>query len=248
MAKKKPKFDTRNESSAVVREIGNRKRFHPKDLCNLQPYPGNQEHFFDLYRAGKPIISMVGPAGTGKSFLALYAALGDVFDDSTEYDKVIIIRSAVETRKQGFIPGDQDEKNAPYETPYIGAASKMIPAYNDAYAHLKSLGYLEFHTTGYLRGDTFDRSIILVDEIQNMDYDELATVITRCGEHSRIMLMGDHKQCDLGRFRQESGFDKLQRVFRNMDESMIGMVVFELEDIVRSGLVREFLIADYKTE
>ena len=248
MGNKRKKFDTRNESDAVVHELGNRKKFHPKDLCNLTPYPGNQEYFFDLFYTGKPIISMTGPAGTGKSFLSLYAALGEVFDESTEYDKVILIRSAVETRKAGFLPGTQEEKNAPYESPYVDAVSKILPAFNDGYDHLKSLGYLEFHTTAHLRGNTFDRSIILVDEIQNMDYEELSTVITRCGENSRILLMGDLKQCDLSRFKQESGFDKLQRVFRKMDETMIGLVRFELGDIVRSGLVREFLIADYHTE
>lgn len=248
MGKKKMKFDTRNETDAVVHELGNRKRFHPKDLCNLTPYPGNQEHFFDLYYSGKPIISMTGPAGTGKSFLSLYAALSEVLDESTEYDKVVVIRSAVETRKAGFLPGTQEEKNAPYEKPYANIIKNILPSFNDGYEHLKSLRYLEFHTTAHLRGNTFDRSIILVDEIQNMDYEELSTVITRCGVYSRIVLMGDLKQCDLYRFKQESGFDKLQRVFRKMDETTIGIVRFEIGDIVRSGLVRDFLIADYHTE
>lgn len=248
MGKKYNKFDTRNESDAVVHDLGNRKKFHPKDLCNLTPQTGNQEHFFDLFYTGKPIISMIGPAGTGKSFLSLYAALTEVLDEATEYDKVVIIRSAVETRKQGFLPGTQDEKDAPFERPYIDAVSKILPAFNDGYKHLKSLGYLEFETTAHLRGNTFDRTIILVDEIQNMDYEELSTVITRCGEYSRIVLMGDIKQNDLARFKQDSGFDKLQRVFRNMEERMIGKVRFEIADVVRSGLVREFLIADYHTE
>lgn len=248
MGKKKLKFDTRNESDSVVHDLGNRKKFHPKDLCNISPETPTQETFFDTYYSGTPLISMTGPAGTGKSFLALYAALSEVFDESSPYDKVIVIRSAVETRKQGFVPGDQEEKNAMFEAPYEQIVKKLLPAFNDGYKHLKALGYLEFDTTGYLRGQTFDRAIILFDECQNADYEEVSTVVTRCGEYSRLVLLGDYKQGDLQRFKQQTGFDRLHRVLNNMDGYMVGFVKFELGDIVRSGIVKEFLIADYHTD
>lgn len=247
MAKKKLKFDMKNESDVVIHDLGKRKKFHPHDLCNLTPKTENQGLFFDLFYSGTPVVTMTGPAGTGKSFLALYAALDLVFDEATEYDKVIIIRGAVESRKQGFLPGTQDEKDGPFETPYHQICSKILPNFKDGYNHLKALNYLEFHTTGHLRGQTFDNAIVICDEMQNCDYEELSTIMTRLGDYSRIVMLGDEKQGDLHRFKQESGFGRLQRVLKNMDGHYLGEVRFELGDIVRSGLVKEFLMSDYAT-
>lgn len=248
MAKRKPKLDTKHESQEASESIGKRKKFTKHDLCNLQPSNLNQEAFLRLVFDEVPLITATGPAGTGKTFLAIYAALGLVLDESTPYDKIILIRSAVEARQQGFVKGDLEDKNAPYEPGYHQITQKLMPAFKEGYKHLKDLGYLEFHTTGYLRSQTFDRSIIICDEMQNCDYDELSTILTRVGDYSRIIFVGDSKQDDLKRKRGEtSGFERFQRVVSKMPDHMHGNVTYTLDDIVRSGLVREFLIADYHT-
>jgi len=246
-AKQRNKFNTKREPDSVVHDIGKRKKFTPHDLCSLTPSSLNQSNFLRLFYDDTPLITATGPSGTGKTMVALYAALSLVLDESTEFDKIILIRSAVESRAQGFIKGDLNEKNAPYETPYIQSVKKILPAFNDGYEHLKALGYLEFATTGFLRGQTFDRCIVICDEMQNCDYDELATIITRIGDHSRIILLGDRKQCDLQRKREKSGFDRLYTVMEKMPASMVGKIEYTLDDITRSGLVKEFLIADYGT-
>lgn len=247
MAKRK-KLDTKHESDVIAHDFGKRKKFHPHDLCNLTPASLNQERFLQHFYDDIPMITAQGPAGTGKTFLALYAALSLVLDESTKYDKIVIIRSAVETRSQGFVKGSQEEKNAPYERPYIQSIEKILPAFKDGYSHLKALGYLEFETTAFLRGQTLDNYIVICDEMQNCDYDELSTIITRVGDESRIVLLGNDKQCDLHRKREKSGLGKLNLIMDKMPSDLVGTVEYNLEDIQRGGrLVREFLRADYQT-
>jgi|AntDeeMinimDraft_6_1070357.scaffolds.fasta_scaffold02129_7 predicted ribonuclease YlaK len=248
MAKKKLKFDTSSEPIGVVRDLGNRKKLTPHDVCSIRPQSNNQQKFIDAYLSDAPLISVTGPAGCGKTFLAMGMALLDVLDDSTAYDKVVMIRSAVETRKQGFLPGDQSDKDAPYETPYVQVCHALFPRLNDGYAHLKTLGHLSFHTTGHFRGQNLDRSIILIDESENLDWGELYTLISRTGRDTRIILMGDHKQNDLYRYRETSGLPRLQNVMRNMPQKMIATVEFGFDDIVRSELTKSFIIADYNTD
>lgn len=245
MRKAKRKFDTQGESEEVVRELGNKKRFNPKDLCNFRPASLNQERFVQLYMDDTPLILAHGSSGSGKSMVALWLAFNEVFDSSTPYEKVIIIRSAVETRSQGFLPGaldGPDSKNAPYEEPYRQLCKELLPNYNDAYDHLKALGYLEFHTTGYLRGCSFHRAIVIVDEVQNLDIEEASTCIERTGLHSRLMLLGDTRQGDLQRKRQQSGLEDVRYGVSKLPSGWSGEIVFTPEDCVRSGLAREWLM------
>ena len=247
---KKNKFDTSGETEEVVRDIGNRKKLHPNDLCNLQPKNLRQEEFLRLFYEGTPLLVASGSAGVGKSFLALYCALSEVLREDTPYDKVILIRSAVQTRDIGALPGEasgEDSKASPFEDIYHGICQDILPKFNDGYKHLKSLGYLEFHLTSFLRGATFDRAIIIVDESAACNYHELSTATSRVGLNSRLIICGDTKQDDLeskGKKSDKSGFGHYLKVVEKMPASMTGVVHFTVDDIVRSSLVKSFLIAD----
>lgn len=250
---KRTKFDTKNESEDVVREIGNRKKLHLQDLCNLQPKNQRQEEFLRLFYEGTDLLVASGSAGVGKSFLALYCALSEVLREDTPYDKIILIRSAVQTRDIGALPGEasgEDSKASPFEEIYHGICQDLLPKFNDGYKHLKSLGYLEFHLTSFLRGATFDRAIVIVDEGAACNYHELSTATSRIGLNSRLIVCGDTKQDDLeskGKKSDKSGFGHYLNVVEKMPASMTGIVKFTVEDIVRSSLVKAFLIADSET-
>ncbi|AHX01199.1 hypothetical protein M316_0134 [Nitrincola phage 1M3-16] len=247
--KKSKKFDTEGETPTVQQELGNRKRFHSKDVIDISPMNDRQREFIRLFHEGHELLVAAGSGGTGKSFLAMYCALSEVVRSDSVYDKIILVRSSVQTRDLGFIGGNE-EKFSFFESPYHPLCHSLMPQYKNAYEYLKALGYLEFHLTSFIRGNTFDNCIIIFDEFQSANYHEISSVITRCGENSRIILCGDSKQDDLlskGRKNDQSGFGKLMNVVDKMPPSMVGVVQFGLEDIVRSGLVREFLIADHYT-
>lgn len=242
-AKRQNKFDTSAEPEHVVRDLGNRKKLHPHDLCSLQPKSLNQERFLTHYYDGIPIIQALGKPGVGKSMLSLYCAFSQVLDPATPFQRVIIIRSAVQSREQGHLPGDLDSKSQPYEAAYQGLAKEIFPKFNDPYLHLKTLGYLEFHSTSFLRSVTFDDAIIICSEAQNFDFEELYTCISRAGSNSRIIIEGDTGQADLQRKREKSGLPDLERVLGKMPASMSAKIEYTADDIVRSELVKQFIIA-----
>lgn len=238
------KFSTHRESKKAAAQIGKTKKFHVNDLKSIQPKTTNQTRFFEEVNRDIPIIANFGTAGTGKTFLALYAALSQVLDPSTPYFKVVVCRSLVEVRKSGFLPGTLEEKYEPYEATYRNAVSEMFKEFKQPYELLKELGYLEFLPTNFVRGQTLDNCILVVDEIQNMDKAEIYTVLTRIGIESKIILCGDSKQDDLGRHREQSGFGYLNKLIESMDHGVASTIVYTPEDIVRSGLAREIILAD----
>lgn len=247
MSKPRKKFDTANESIENVRDLGSRKKFNPHDIRSFKACNHRQEEFLRLFYQQTPLISLHGVAGTGKTFLAIAAALTEVFDSSTPYQKLTIVRSAVEVRSIGFLPGTAEEKLEQYEMPYKSIFAEVMK-YNNPYDHAKALGYVEFVPTTFLRGVTFNDQIVIVDEAENMDYAELATVVTRVGTNCKIIFAGDDRQSDLERRREKSGFSKFRKVLENMPEYMTGFVEFGVNDIVRSELVKNFLIAELKTD
>lgn len=189
---------------------------------------------------------MTGSAGTGKTLIALYKALEEVLDKSNGYDKVIVVRSAVPVRDQGFVPGELDEKSAIYEAPYIGISTKLFNR-NDAWQRLKEQRHVEFLSTTTIRGITLDDSIIIVDEATNLNWDELSAVFTRLGYNSKIIFCGDLAQNDLTKNRSDcSGFQKFLNIISNMSECTI--INFTPNDIVRSELVKKFIIACEKID
>lgn len=221
------------------------KNFSVHHLVSFKAMTDRQQEFIDaFYESETPIIVQYGSAGTGKTATALYAALHHVFDKSTVYDKVVIIRSAVQAREIGFLKGDEDEKDAVYEAPYDALLNELTTFKSTAYVNLKAQHVVEFHNTSFLRGKTFNNAIMILDEFENCTYHELATVITRMGYNTRLVMCGDHKQVDLHKRSDKTGFFKLLRILRRMDPDRAKLIKYVPEDCVRSGIAKDFLLAE----
>jgi phosphate starvation-inducible PhoH-like protein len=214
-------------------------------LNSIFPITDNQIRTFNLFDRGDNLF-LHGSPGTGKSFLSLYLALRQVISANSKINKVVIVRSAQSSKGIGFLPGTEQQKMAVYEAPYSGICNELFGR-GDAYEILKQKGILEFHSTSFLRGTTIDNAVIIIDEAQNSSYMELKTVLTRTGDHSRIIICGDIYQDDLTseRFNETSGLPMLKKVFANIPS--VTTVEFGIDDIVRSGFVREFIIAESNT-
>jgi len=210
-------------------------------LEEIEPLTYTQRQVFESYNAGNQLV-LHGCAGTGKTFLTLYLSIRDVLEKVDGKQKVILVRSVVPTRDMGFLPGNITEKTKIYETPYRDLLSSMFNR-GDAYDILKNKGKIDFVTTSFIRGQTWDDAIIIVDEAQNLSFQELHSVITRVGENSRIILCGDRKQDDLSseRYKEASGLERFLSILDEMNS--FDIIDFKTDDIVRSGLVREYIIA-----
>ena len=232
------------ESDNVAREFGaNKKKFHVKDLNRVTPLTKTQREVVIAYNSNFNLF-LHGSAGTGKTFLSMYLGLRDVLDESTPYKRLIIVRSSVPTRDIGFLPGTQEEKMEAYEIPYSDICNRLFN-YSKTYDNLKKLGYVEFMSTSYIRGLTFDNAVILVDESENMTMHELDSIITRVGENSKIVFSGDIRQTDLTKSnRDSSGVVDFMTILSRMSE--FATIEFTPDDIVRSGLVRNYLIKKEK--
>lgn len=225
----------------------NKKNFSVHDLVNIKAKTEPQQEFFHAYfKKQIPIITQLGSAGTGKTAIALYSALYDVLDNTSVYDKIIIIRSAVQSRDIGFLKGSEEEKNEAYEKPYMALCDELLKYKSNNYANLKSRDLIEFENTSFLRGQTWNNCVVIVDECQSMTYHELSTCLTRVGNDSRIIFCGDLKQNDLHKKGDVSGLLDFKRVLDAMSEESVEHVAYRPEHIIRSGLVREFLMAEEK--
>ena len=223
-----------------------RKRPINSDLLNkIEPITDNQKILFDNYKEGKNIFAY-GAAGTGKTFVALYLALKDILDQHTPYNQLYIVRSLVSTREIGFLPGDHEDKSFLYQIPYKNMVKYMFQMPSDAdfemlYGNLKAQETIKFWSTSFLRGTTLDRSIIIVDEFQNLNFHELDSIITRVGEDSKIFFCGDASQTDLQKTNEKNGIVDFMKIIRSMPS--FDVIEFGIDDIVRSGIVKEYLIA-----
>jgi len=217
-------------------------------IRNIDPLTDNQERLFDAYDNGKNIVAY-GAAGTGKTFITLYNALQDVLNEKTPYEKIYIVRSLVATREIGFLPGDHEDKSSLYQIPYKNMVKYMFEMPTDSdfemlYGNLKAQETISFWSTSFIRGTTLDNAVIVVDEFQNLNFHELDSIITRVGENTKIMFCGDATQSDLVKTNEKNGIIDFMRILHQMPSMEI--IEFGLEDIVRSGLCKEYLIA--KTE
>lgn len=212
------------------------------ELKHIYPITDNQVKTFNAYERGDNLF-LHGCAGTGKTFISFYLALREVMNQKSNCNKAVIIRNAQSSKDIGFLPGSEKEKLAVYEAAYKAICSELFHR-DDAYDILKQKGIIEFHSTSFLRGTTIEDAVILVDEVQNQRYVELRTVLTRTGDHSRVILCGDTKQDDLTseRYKESSGLRDMMKVFQRMGQ--MTTVEFEIDDIVRSGFVRDFIIAE----
>ena len=218
------------------------------NLISVKPITDNQKIVFETWKK-KQNQFLFGCAGTGKTFVSLYLALQDVMNLQTKYDKVVLVRSLIPTREIGFLPGDEEDKAALYQVPYANMVQFMFQqpneqAFNMLYDKLKQQGSLYFLSTSFLRGLTFDNSIIIVDECQNLNFHELDTIITRVGQDSKIVFCGDFGQSDLSRTSEKNGLHDFLRILEEMEE--FNCVEFDIGDIVRSGFVRNYLIQKTK--
>jgi predicted ribonuclease YlaK len=214
-------------------------------MRDIEPLTDNQQVLFNAYESGKNLVAY-GCAGTGKTFITLYNALRDVLDQNTPYEKIFIVRSLVATREIGFLPGDHEDKSYLYQIPYKDMVKYMfeLPTAADfemLYGNLKAQGTVDFLSTSFIRGTTFDKAIILVDEFQNLNYHELDSIMTRVGADSKIMFCGDATQTDLVKTNEKNGIIDFMKILRIM--SSMDIIEFGVEDIVRSGLVKEYLLA-----
>ena len=218
------------------------------NLISIKPITDNQKLVFETWKQKKNQF-LFGCAGTGKTFVSLYLALQDVMNLQTKYDKVVLVRSLIPTREIGFLPGDEEDKAALYQVPYANMVQFMFQqpneqAFNMLYEKLKQQGSLYFLSTSFLRGLTFDNSIIIVDECQNLNFHELDTIITRVGQDSKIVFCGDFDQTDLSKTSEKNGLHDFLRILEEMEE--FNCVEFNIGDIVRSGFVRNYLIQKTK--
>lgn len=210
------------------------------ELTSVRPMTDNQAVAFEAWDNGQHIFQH-GYAGTGKTFTSLYLALKDV--KAGKFRKIYIVRSAVPTRDMGFMPGNAKEKAALYEGPYATVCSDLYGR-GDAYEVLKQKGIIEFVTTSYIRGITLDDCVIFTDEIQNLNFHELDSVITRAGEGTRLIFSGDVTQTDFVRDQEKAGLKQFMRIVKTIKD--FTFVNYGIDDIVRSDMVRDYIIAKDK--
>ena len=245
MPARKKKTSTQVGAGMSAKQMQRKKPFNADMMIDIEPLTENQTRVFDAYKEDKNVYAY-GAAGTGKTFIMLYLALKEVLNPLTPYTRVVIVRSLVSTREIGFLPGDHEDKASLYQIPYKNMVKYMfeLPTDNDfdmLWGNLKTQESVTFWSTSFIRGTTLDDSIIIVDESQNLNFHELDSIITRIGENSKIMFCGDATQSDLVKASEKTGIADFMRVLRTMPS--MDIIEFGVEDIVRSGLCKEYLIA-----
>ena len=244
MARKK-KTDQPIGAGLTSKQMKRKKPINTDMMRDIEPLTDNQKKLFDSYKKGKNLVAY-GAAGTGKTFITLFNALQEVLDPSTPYDKIYIVRSLVATREIGFLPGDHEDKSLLYQIPYKNMVKYMFEMPSDAdfqmlYGNLKGQDTIDFWSTSFIRGTTLDKAIIIVDEFQNLNYHELDSIITRIGTDTKIMFCGDATQTDLIKQNERNGIHDFMQILRIMPS--VDIIEFGVEDIVRSGLCKEYLLA-----
>ena len=242
---RKKKADQPIGVGLTSKQMKRKKPINTDMMRDIEPLTDNQKKLFESYKNGKNLVAY-GAAGTGKTFITLFNALQEVLDPSTPYDKIYIVRSLVATREIGFLPGDHEDKSSLYQIPYKNMVKYMFEMPSDAdfqmlYGNLKGQDTIDFWSTSFIRGTTLDRAVIIVDEFQNLNYHELDSIITRIGTDTKIMFCGDATQTDLIKQNERNGIHDFMQILRIMPS--VDIIEFGVEDIVRSGLCKEYLLA-----
>ena len=232
-------------STLSTKQMKRTKPVNKELLKPIEPLTPAQELLWEQYATGKNLVAY-GCAGTGKTFCLLYQALKEVLTEDTPYEKIYIVRSLVPTREIGFLPGTHEDKSYLYQIPYRNMVKHMFSMYTDKefdtlYDDLQRQETISFWSTSFLRGTTLDNAIIIVDEFENLNFHELDSIMTRVGENSKIFFAGDASQSDLLKVTERTGILDFMQILQGMPE--FGKIEFGLEDIVRSGLVRSYLVS-----
>ena len=234
------------DEKPTLKAVNNTLRIRIDDLKTFQPLTENQKKFFDAYKIGDYFIALHGVAGTGKTFCAMYKALEEVLDKGNPFNKIIVVRSAVQSREIGHLPGDVNEKMEIYQQPYVQICETLFGR-KDAWARLEEQHHVQFISTSFIRGMSFDDAIIIVDEMQNLTFEEIDTVMTRVGYRSKIIWCGDYRQTDLNKKKNDmTGILKFFDIAHHM--TAFTRVEFTPNDIVRSSLVKDYILAKLKYE
>jgi phosphate starvation-inducible protein PhoH len=240
---RKQRRAARQNNDDIVEVEQAKEKFNLK-LKQINPLTDNQRNAFAAYEDGQHLL-LAGTAGTGKSFLGIYLALNDIVENETE-QKLVIVRSIVSVRDMGFLPGSAKDKSAVYEAPYSAIFSELFGR-SDAYEYCSKKGMVTFMTTSFVRGITINDAIIVIDELQNMTPGELHSIFTRVGKNCRVIFAGDLKQNDLTTKKYEqSGFRDFFRILNEMRS--FTTIEFTSADVVRSGLVREYILTRERLE
>ena len=245
MTRKRRSNGTQPPAVGLLSKLSKRKKPIGQELLlDIEPLTDNQRELFESYDAGKHLIAH-GVAGSGKTFLCLFKALQDVLSEYTPYEKIYIVRSLVPTREIGFLPGSHDDKASLYQIPYKNMVKYMFQMPSDAdfemlYGNLKAQETISFWSTSFIRGTTLDNCIIIVDELENLNFHELDSIITRVGENTKILFCGDASQSDLVRQNEKNGVVDFMKILRQMPS--FDIIEFEVADVIRSGLIKEYII------
>jgi len=245
MARKRRSNGNQPPAVGLMSKLSKRKKpIGAELLLDIEPLTDNQRKLFESYDAGKHLVAH-GVAGSGKTFLCLFKALQDVLSECTPYEKIYIVRSLVPTREIGFLPGSHDDKASLYQIPYKNMVKYMFQMPSDAdfemlYGNLKAQETISFWSTSFIRGTTLDNCIIIVDELENLNFHELDSIITRVGENTKILFCGDVSQSDLIRQNEKNGVVDFMKILRQMPS--FDIIEFEVADVIRSGLIKEYII------
>ena len=210
-----------------------------EDLIEIKPITKNQVKAFDSWNEGENLV-LAGSAGTGKTFIAMYLALQSSLEQSTPYYKVIVVRSIVATRDMGYLPGTKEEKVEPFEAPYKSICLELFDYDNAAYNKLINSHQMEFITTSFVRGTQLNNAIVIVDEMQNLNFHELDSVITRIGQNCRVIFSGDYHQSDFKDALERDGIQRFLRIVERLKN--FSVITFGWDDIVRSGFLRDYIM------
>ena len=197
----------------------------------------NQKKYYDLL-VNNQITICSGPAGVGKSYIAMKAALDLLSDPSTPYEKIIIVRPAVEAEeKLGSLPGNVEEKLDPYIFPSYYLMNKIIG--KEAREKLKHIDVIEVFALAYMRGMNIDNSILIFEEAQNSTPNQMKLLLTRIGFNSKFFISGDLEQTDRYKDKKQSGLWDAIEKFKDIHD--VGVFEFDKQDVVRNPLISKIL-------
>ncbi len=228
MVKEKPDVDFQDVYADVLAGVGSRHSITAKNLA--------QRSYIDLMR-GRDVVLAVGPAGTGKTYLAMAVAIAAL--NRHEVSRVVLTRPAVEAgEKLGFLPGSMTEKVNPYLRPLYDALNDMMAI--EKATRLIDRGVIEVAPLAFMRGRTLNDSFVILDEAQNTTSEQMKMFLTRLGFDSRAVITGDVTQIDLPNDKT-SGLVEALNVLRGVEG--IGVMHFTEEDVVRHPLVQQIVRA-----